>query len=205
MRAVLDPHLADREPVLAVVEQPAVAAPIAASEPEPAPIVLSVEPEPAPRWSDPSLRLVGGGRPARGPSPDPEPVESVPETAGDWSPVSLPQAAEATGNLVASLPDLPVESIRMRPAGELERPLLEVIQRRPDGELLITVEGPVAGVVGVVSDHRRRGWNSSTPSRSLPDYLEEDGAPRRTSRVVTVIGKLPADSLNALAQAVVVR
>jgi anti-sigma factor RsiW len=205
MRAVLDPHLADREPVLAVVEQPAVAAPIAASEPEPAPIVLSVEPEPAPRWSDPSLRLVGGGRPARGPSPDPEPVESVPETAGDWSPVSLPQAAEATGNLVASLPDLPVESIRMRPAGELERPLLEVTQRRPDGDLLITVEGPVAEVVGVVSDHRRRGWNSSTPSRSLPDYLEEDGAPRRTSRVVTVIGKLPADSLNALAQAVVVR
>lgn len=204
MRAVLDPHVADR-PQLVVAEQPAAASPIVSAEPEAPPPEPATEPNPASRWVDPSLRLVGGGRPARGPAPDPEPAVPEADVAGNWSPVSLPQAAEATGNLVATLPDLPVETIRLRRVGEFERPLVEVTQRRTDGELLITIEGPVAEVVSVVSDHRLRGWNSSTPSRSLPDYLEEDGAPRRTSRVVTVIGRLPADSLNALAQAVVVR
>ncbi|HEX9165900.1 MAG TPA: zf-HC2 domain-containing protein [Gemmatimonadales bacterium] len=205
MRAVLDPHVGDREPQLVVAEQPAAASSIVAAEPEAPPPEPAIVPNPAGRFVDPSLRLVGGGRPPRGPAPDAEPAAAEPEVADGWSPVSLPQAAEATGNLVATLPDLPVEAIRLRPVGELERPLVEVTQRRPDGELLITIEGPVAEVVSVVSDHRLRGLNSSTPSRSLPDYLDEDGAPRRTSRVVTVIGKLPADSLNALAQAVVVR
>jgi hypothetical protein len=148
---------------------------------------------------------VGGERPARGPSAEPTEGSPGEDLAGDWTTVSLPQAAEATGSLVASLPDLPVESIRMRAAGELERPLLEVTQRRPDGDLVVTVEGPVAEVATLVSAHLRRGWNSSTPSRSLPDYLDDGGAVRRTSRVVAIVGKLPVDSLNALAQAVVVR
>jgi hypothetical protein len=204
MRALLDPHLPEA-PGVVVAALPPAATPSAA-DPEPV-----AEPQPAAAaegdtpYTDPSLRLVGGQRPLRGPSADGEPTDLPLDGAGEWSAVSLPQAAEATGSLVASLPDLPVESIRMRPAGDLERPLVEVTQRRPDGSLLVTVEGPVADVAEVVSGHRRRGWNSSSPSRSLPDYLEEDGTVRRTSRVVTVVGKLPADSLNALAQVVVVR
>lgn len=202
MRAALDPHLP--EPAVVGVAEPPPPTVSPAAEPV-AESIPAAPPEAGTRYGDPSLRLVLGQRPLRGPAADPDPVDLPSDGADDWSAVSLPQAAEATGNLVASLPDLPVESILMRSAGDMERPLLEVTQRRPDGSVLLTVEGPVAGVAEVVSGHRRRGWNSSTPSRSLPDYLDEDGAVRRTSRVVTVVGKLPADSLNALAQAVVVR
>lgn len=208
LRAVLDPHRQDAGQPLAVAEQPAapVAAEAVSSPPDSTPPVTTDPVEPPVRWSDPSLRLVGGGRPAHGPAADPA-AEELPaeDLTAAWSTVSLPQATEATGSLVASLPDLPVESIRMRPAGESERPLLEVTQRRPGGDLVVTVEGPVSEVASLVSAHLRRGWNSSTPSRSLPDYLDDGGTVRRTSRVVAVVGKLPVDSLNALAQAVVVR
>lgn len=203
-RAALDPH--GPVPTMVVAAAPAsepapVESPLA--EPaveEPAPIIL---PPAAPvAWSDPSLRLVGERRPPRGPSPDPD--------AGDdfdaaWAAASLPQAAEATGHMVASLPDLPVVSLRMRALSEAERPLVEVTQRWPDGQVVMTIEGPVAEVAEAVAAHLRRGWSSSTPSRSLPDYVDAEGGVRRVSRVVAVVGRLPADSLTALAQGVVLR
>lgn len=203
MRAVLDPHV--DETALPVASAVVVAAP--ALRPEPAtvlpPVIVprSAPPRDWERSSSP-VRLAGGGlasvRSSGPASPPDEPVTP-------WNEVSLPEAAEATGSLVPSLPDLAVTAVRLQPVNELERPILEVTQRRTDGETLITLEGPVGDVARLVAGLRRQGWSSSAPSRSLPDYLEVEGTVRRTSRVVAVLGRLPTDTLNALVQAVVIR
>lgn len=203
MRALLDPHVEDT--ALPVARAVVAAAP-SLSPVSAAALPRRVVPRPAPasdweRGASP-VRLAAGGMAALEP---PSPAPMSPPAPTNWDEVSLPEAAEATGSLVPSLPDLTVSTVRLQPVSELERPILEVTQRRADGETLITLEGPVGDVARLVAGLRRQGWSSSTPARSLADYLEVEGAVRRTSRVVAVLGRLPTDTLNALVHAVVIR
>lgn len=125
---------------------------------------------------------------------------------GRWRQVGLSEAEEATQGLVPLIPELPILGIQVRSAGAQERPLLFVTQRYAPGILVYTVEGPVADVAELVADQLARGdLRSSEPSRSPPDYVESGPGFERTSRVLTVLGRLPADTLTDLARAVVLR
>lgn len=124
-----------------------------------------------------------------------------------WTVATLSEAEIATGGLVPLIPELPVVGVQIRLAGPQERPLILVTQRHSSGGEVFTVEGPVAEVADVVASQLGPEWglNSSEPSRSQPDYVEAGATFQRTSRVLAVLGRLPVDSLNALAGLVVLR
>lgn len=189
-----------------------------------APAIFAVSPNPAPVQTvanvsgdetvefgtdDGGIGLVGG-RPRRvepvAPAPAPGPASRPLSLTGDWSTVSLPDAEDETGGLVARVDGLPVLMVQFRTLGS-GRPMMLVTQTQLTGEPVYVVEGPVSQVADLVSAQLGNGMASSEPSRSLPDY---DIGPkgervRRNSRVVAVIGRLPADSLNTLAAGVVLK
>lgn len=187
-----------------------VLAPIVAQEPPPVvdlALVPAVEPDPTPRYgADTEVRLASA---TRRPAPvAASPVESAGLDLADdgWSVVTLEAAETETGRLVPLIPEYPVETVRLRRLGGSNRPVLLVTQIDPSGTPIHTLEGPVAEVAQLVALRLRPGGlASSEPSRSPPDYADQNGLVRRTSRVLTVVGPLPADSLNALAGAVVMR
>jgi hypothetical protein len=216
LRAALDPH--QKVPVMARAEIPAAGPTVSSDLPleasltrepanEPVASERVITPPPAPGWSDPTMRLATGGTPptvARlvqpAASEEPEVTDAL------WQTVSLSRAEDASGGLVPTLPDLPVVEVRVRPAGPQERPLVMVAQRLPSGDLVRTFEGPVAAVAAVVAEQLRQPEiRSSEPARSLPDYVDTADGIERTSRVLVVVSRLPADSLAALAQSVVLR
>ena len=145
------------------------------------------------------------------PPPVVAPAPSVPSSAltldQGWQATSLAEAEEQTGRLVPVLPDLPIVQVLLRPATGAGRPLLVVTQQEPGGEKIHTVEGPVEEVADLVAAQLTPavGLKSSEPSRSPPDYVEAGGTVRRTSRVLAVMGRMPVDSLNALAAGVVLK
>ncbi len=209
LRAVMDPH-----PGLAGATEQVVAAPDPAgpgtdlaSAPEPLVLERVTQPPPAPMLMGSPVRL-GTGAPSPAarstaavePDPPATPVDAL------WSAVSLPEAEEATGNLVPLVPGLPVTEIRVRPGGPQERPLIMVAQQLASGELVHTLEGPVAAVAAEVADRLDAGdLRSSEPARSLPDYIDSAEGIRRTSRVLVLLSRLPPDSLNALVQSVILK
>lgn len=188
-----------------------------------APAIFAVSPNPAPVQTvanvsgddtaefgaDDGTGLVGG-RPRRVEPPAPAPASGVVSRPlslpGDWSTVSLPDAEDDTGGLVARVNGLPVLQVQFRALGS-GRPMMLVTQTQLTGERVYVVEGPVSQVAELVSAQLGNGMASSEPSRSLPDYdIGANGERvRRNSRVVAVIGRLPADSLNALAAGVILK
>ena len=218
LRAALDPHPAERTVALSPTAPPDIndlptsdLAITPAEEPAPpAPEPVPVEArQTAPRWpSATPLRLAADGPPARADlaeEPASSPASATAALDVLWSPVTLEEAEDATGALVPSIPGLPVVEVRLRRGGPQERPLLMVSQHHPSGEMIHTIEGPVSMVATVVAGQLEQHFRSSEPTRSLPDYLDTADGIRRTSRVVVVVSRLPADSLNALAQTVVLK
>lgn len=217
LRTVLDPHgqpaaatVAVNSPAEAAVPRPPAPAVALPAQEGPSQDPTPVAPQPArAQWSDPSLRLASGGtlppRHPEVPSPDAQPAALTLDDR--WTIVSLDEAEDATGNLVPMVPDLPVVSIRMRGGDAQFRPLLLVTQQHPSGTLVHTIEGPVADVAAFVSSQLQPGLDvkSSEPSRSPPDYLEAADGVRRTSRVLAIVGRLSTDSLNTLAQGVILK
>jgi Putative zinc-finger len=181
-----------------------------------APAIFAVRPAPTPVrniaveptadagqfGSDEAVQLVGTRRPPAvvAPPPTPAVVSRSLTLTGEWSAVSLNEAEEMTGGLVARISELPVMQVQLQRAGD-SRPLMLVTQTHASGERVYIVEGPVSQVAELIS--AQLGFSSSEPSRSLPDYVEAGGTVRRSNRVLAVFGRLPADSLNALAAGVV--
>jgi anti-sigma factor RsiW len=215
LRAALDPHPAESPmamttaPPSAIDDLPASDLPI-----NPSAEVATALPAPAEtRQAAPPLATVPARLTAEGVAASAAPAREIeapsesPATALDalWSPVTLEEAEDATGALVPTIPGLPVVEIQLRRGGPQERPLLMVSQHHPSGEMIHTIEGPVAMVAAVVADQLEQRFHSSEPARSLPDYLDTASGIRRTSRVLVVVSRLPADSLNALVQTVVLK
>lgn len=209
LRAVLDPHPATV--AVQVEPSPAAAVPSVGDDQSAVlePIVLErvTQPPPAPAFAgSPVLLANDGDRVVGRRNPPPDADERADEVDALWTTVTAEEAAEASGGLVPGIPDLPVTGIRLRPGGPMERPLLVVSQRLPSGELVETVEGPVAAVAALVAARLEDpAVRSSEPTRSLPDYLDRADGIERTSRVVVVLARLPADSVSALAQGVVLK
>ena len=215
LRTALDPHGGPQPLPVAVnaaVAPPAESLTVTTPVPEnrQAEPVFLAQPPSGPKWSDPTVRLASGGsRPRRDgtQSSDRDSQDASLSLDDQWAPVSLAEAEEATGGLVPVVPDLPVLDIRMRWGDGQSRPLLIVTQQHHSGAFIHIVEGPVTTVAAFVSDQIQPGTavNSSEPGRSPPDYTEAAGSVHRTSRVLAVVARLPVDSLNALAQGVVLK
>ncbi len=100
---------------------------------------------------------------------------------------------------------LTVVGIQMRPGRRGERPTVIVTQQDQSGELIHVIEGPVDQVEEVI--RRQPGdVHRSESTRTPHDYVDDPaGGLRRTLRVLTLTGKLPVDSLNALVRLATIR
>jgi hypothetical protein len=230
-RTLLDPHRPARTTApIAEVRPPAAPLPstVAVSVPrDRGPDLGKARPAPLPEPEPPT----GGGRRSSGPSasataPGVQTAASVLDLGvapRESSPVREPlgengdwfnriwrviQWDEAVRTLQGGLPyieGLPVVGVQMRPGTRGERPTVIVTQQDASGELIQAIEGPVEQVNEVL---RRQppDVHSSEPTRTPHDYVEDPaGGFRRTLRVLTIAGKLPVDSLNALMRLATIR
>lgn len=211
LRTAADPHAVLVENLAPAL--PAIVATLPAVTPEPTEPSTngSALADPTPAYGgDTEVRLAATTRRRAAPPPvAAAPVAPLGALSLDptWSVISLADAEEETGRLVPVLPDYPVVEVLLRRASGAGRPLLVVTQEQPGGGRIHTVEGPVAEVADLVAAQITPavGLKSSEPSRSPPDYVESAGSVRRTNRVLAVMGRMPVDSLNALAAAVVLK
>jgi anti-sigma factor RsiW len=230
-RTVLDPHRTARASApIAEVRPPANPASnvVAVTVPaEPGPDLRKAKPAPIPE-PEPNTPG-GGGRRSSGPSaaaPSIQPAASVldlgiapaesatvrgtAEEGGDffsriWRVVQWDEAIRTLQGGLPYIEGLTVVGVQMRPGSRGERPTVIVTQQDASGELIHSIEGPVAQVNEVL--HRQPGdFHSSEPTRTPHDYVEDpSGGFRRTLRVLTIFGKLPVDSLNALMRLATIR
>jgi len=216
MRAALDPHDAVAAARLVQADPPPRALPIpqtpvADRVSTDGPRVTSPEPE----QSTP-VRLAADGLS----QPEATTDRGAPASAGAPAKVSLildegwrnsDPAAGGGGvapGMLPTYPGLPVTEVQVHDAAPGQRPLLIVSQLHESGTTLYTVEGPadrVAAIIATQLTGAPAGFQSSDPSRSPPDYVETPAGYRRTHRVLAVLGSLPFDTLNAIAQRIVLR
>ena len=208
MRAMLDPHTPAGVGLPAAVAlaapsdpaAPATAGPVVSGR---GPVILSV-PEPQP--AAPTVRLASTTPPVvTTPAVTGRPVGGL--TLGDgWVARSRGEAEAAGQNLIPEVPGLTVDGIRLRHGVGQERPVVIVAQTLPEGGTVYTVEGPVDAVAELVADQLSSGvFRASEPTRSAPDYLPFGTGYRRAPRVLAVLGALSSDSLNVLAQRIILR
>ena len=131
-------------------------------------------------------------------------------SGGLWRTISWSEAEALSGDAVPRIAGYPVLDVQVQKLSQDERPLLLVSQQDPaSGNIVRTIEGPVQLVAELLAAEIARSngaIRSSSPGRSQPDYLfSESGAPKRSIRVVTVAGRLPADSLDFLARGLTLR
>ncbi len=123
-----------------------------------------------------------------------------------WQSVQWEDALEKAGSGLPYIEGMLVIGVLLRSGEPGERPTSLVAQQDPSGELILSIEGPVAKVTEIVKSQATREVHASEWTRTPPDYLPgAGGATRRINRVLTVTGRLSADSLNALARLATIR
>lgn len=139
-------------------------------------------------------------------------LSSDEETAalpGLWYQLDWQQAQAETGDNLARVEGLPILDIQVQRASNGERPLVVISQKHPSGRVIRTVEGPIDRVQDLVDREAARGSGlvkASVPSLTQPDYLGDGTtATRRGLRILTVLGAMAPDSLNALAKSIELR
>lgn len=218
MRAALDPHDDVEAARLAQVDPPPRALPIPQSPvtdqvSTDGPRITSPAPEPstpvrlaADGLSEPEA-TIGRGALAPASAGAPAKVSLVLDEAWRNSDPAASGGGVAPG-MLPTYPGLPVTEVRVHDAAPGQRPLLIVSQLHESGTTLYTVEGPADRVAAIIATQLAgspAGFQSSDPSRSPPDYVETPSGYRRTHRVLAVLGSLPFDTLNAIAQRIVLR
>ncbi len=119
-----------------------------------------------------------------------------------WRSMSWEEAINFTGGTLPMIEGLPVIGVLLQAGNVGERPTVIVAQQDPSGEVLQSIEGPVGKVTELLRRPAVPDLNSSEPTRTAPDYLDGPGGARRSLRLLTVTGRLPADSLTTLARAI---
>jgi hypothetical protein len=122
-----------------------------------------------------------------------------------WRSVEWEEALVLAGGSLPFINGLPVLGVLLQPGQPGERPAVVVSQQHPSGEILRSIEGPVAKVTEFLQRPAEPGLNASEPARTTPDYIESRGATRRVLRALAVTGRLRADSLTAMARAAALR
>ncbi|HEV8600445.1 MAG TPA: zf-HC2 domain-containing protein [Gemmatimonadales bacterium] len=123
-----------------------------------------------------------------------------------WRVVTWEDALQIAGSSLPFIEGLPVVGVLFQPGTGGERPTVIVAQQDPSGELIQSIEGPVAKVDELLRRQAAPDIHASESARTPPDYVEgPGGAMRRSLRILTVTGRLAIDSLNALARIATMR
>lgn len=125
-------------------------------------------------------------------------VEVDPVVANDWVRSSWDEALKMGNGSLARVGGLGVTSVRLHASASGGRPTFMIRQQLADGRSVWVFEGPVDDITPVNQILQASGIAMSMLSRTHPDYVGPDGQMTRTMRIVTVVGHLPVDSLNAL-------
>ncbi len=230
-RTVLDPHrTAGTSAPIAEVQPPAAPAPkiLAVASPDSDRARLeSAKPAPIPEPEPPAS---GGGRRASGPSAAAVPANQLATSVVDlgiapaesstvrtdplessdlfdrvWRVIQWDDAVKTLAGGLPYIEGLSVVGVQIRPGDRGERPTVIVTQSDSNGELIYAIEGPVDQVNQVLR-RQAKDVHSSDATRTPPDYVDDPaGGLRRTLRVLTIAGKLPVDSLNALVRVATIR
>ena len=122
-----------------------------------------------------------------------------------WRSVEWEEALVLVGGSLPFINGLPVLGVLLQPGQSGERPAVIVSQQHPSGEILRSIEGPVAKVTEFLQQPAEPGLNASEPARTTPDYIESGGVTRRVLRALAVTGRIRADSLTVMARAAALR
>ena len=134
------------------------------------------------------------------PAPSNDPFSRV------WRMVPWEDALQIAGSSLPFIEGLPVVGVLFQPGTGGERPTVIVAQQDPNGEVIQSIEGPVAKVDELLRRLATSDMHASEYARTPPDYVElPGGAMRRSLRILTVTGRLAIDSLNALARVATMR
>ncbi len=156
----------------------------------------------------PVLQLVSSVLPTREsldpPAPAPR-LETVSSFERIWRRVSWEEALKIAGSGLPFIEGMPVIGVLLQPGSGGERPTVIVAQQDGTGEVIQSIEGPVAKVFDLLQRQSAPDVFASAASRTPPDYVEVHGVTRRGIRILTVTGRLTVDSLNALAKVATIR
>ena len=223
-RSVLDPHR-----VSLAATPPAAASVVTASAPQVTPAELEQVATPAPIQEHQARyvpsRPTADRRPSRViPAPsfqlassalgshemlitEATPVTPEPHAPFDriWRAVSWEEALKVAGSGLPFIEGMPVVGVLLQPGAAGERPMVIVAQQDAGGEVIQSIEGPVAKVNDLLQRQTAPDIHSSEPARTPPDYVDGAGGVRRALRILTVTGRLSSDSLNALARVATIR
>ena len=169
-------------------------------------------PAPAERIAPaPELALVSAVAPGTETGSASAPVAEVPSVTAPasfdrlWRSVEWEDALVLTGGSLPFIDGLPVLGVLLQPGQPGERPAVIVTQQHPSGEILRSIEGPVAKITEFLQRPAEAGVNAGVPARTSPDYIESRIGTRRVLRALAVTGRLRVDSLTALARAAALR
>ncbi len=124
-------------------------------------------------------------------TPVQQPAGELP-TSGLWRSVSWDGAQAETNGWIPRVEGLPVVTVQMQPDdGESGQPLTVVAQRLASGEMIRTVEGPIAKVSDLLS-------HQSGPTVTASVETGDPAGNRRDERMLAIYGSVPIDSLRAL-------
>jgi len=156
----------------------------------------------------PVLQFVSSVLPTREsldpPTPAPR-LEAVSSFERIWRRVSWEEALKIAGSGLPFIEGMPVIGVLLQPGSGGERPTVIVAQQDGTGEVIQSIEGPVAKVFDLLQRQSAPDVFASAASRTPPDYVEEHGVTRRGIRILMVTGRLTVDSLNALAKVATIR
>lgn len=171
--------------------------PLAASRP-PRPVLASAQkPEPRTPESSPATGINRFQSVAEGIPTEPLRVEITPvqQLAGDlpaaglWRSVSWDGAQAESDSWIPRVEGLPVVTVQVQ--GDEEgsgQPLTVVAQRLSSGQMIRTVEGPIAKVSDLLSHQ-----SGSTVTASVE--MNDTSGTRRDDRMLAIYGSVPVDSL----------
>jgi anti-sigma factor RsiW len=195
-------------PARSEAEQPGTVPSTVAASDRPAPAAGGRGESPAPIAPAESMQAVVAVRPAAPPA-EPPAVElsslGLPasntemELRGMWRTVSWDNAQSENGEAPARIGGLPVMQVQVQQSGGGGKPMLVVAQQLASGEVIRTIEGPVADVSALLS---RRGSAVSSFGSPDPAFSPDSGGPmmtmRRGDRMLAITAPLPTDSLRAM-------
>ncbi len=121
-----------------------------------------------------------------------------------WRVVPWEDALQMAGSELPFIEGIPVVGVMFQPGAPGERPTVIVAQQDQNGEYIQSIEGPVDRV-NALRMRQAPDMHASDAARTPPDYVDGPGGMRRALRILTVIGRLPVDSLNALARVATIR
>ncbi|MGH7561890.1 MAG: anti-sigma factor family protein [Gemmatimonadales bacterium] len=123
-----------------------------------------------------------------------------------WRAVEWDEALSLAGGSLPLIEGLPVVGVLLQMGQAGERPAVIVAQQDPSGEILQTIEGPVAKVTEFLQRPTAPGVRTGEPARTAPDYLQgANGSWHRSLRALAVTGRLPTESLTTLARSAALR